>query len=82
MFNLISSYGFGFGIILFILGIMAFLSVNVRKENLIMLIISLELILLGIGLLFVHISFLMDDMNGALFALYILPLAGAESAIA
>lgn len=82
MFNLITSYGFEFGMILFIIGFLAFQSVSGRKENLIMLIIAQELILLGIGILFIHVSFLLDDKNGALFALQLLPLAGAESAIA
>jgi NADH:ubiquinone oxidoreductase subunit K len=60
----------------------AFMSISGKKENLIMLIISLELILLAIGILFVHVSFLLDDMIGATLTLYLLPLAGAESAIA
>ena len=47
-----------------------------------MLIISLEIILLAIGILFVHVSFLFDDLIGATLTLYLLPLAGAESAIA
>ena len=47
-----------------------------------MLVISLELILLAVGILFVHYSFLLDDLIGASFSMLILPLAGAESAIA
>ena len=53
-----------------------------HNENLIMLIIFLELILLSIGYLFLQYSFLFDDLIGANFTLFFLPLAGAESAIA
>jgi len=80
--NLIASFGFDFGLIKFLLGLIAFMTISYRMDNLIMLIIALELKLLGIGIIFVHVSFLLDDLNGALFALYLLPLAGAESAIA
>ena len=46
------------------------------------MIVSLELMLLSIGLLLVNLSFYLDDLMGATLALYLLPLAGAESAIA
>ncbi|KAJ3389597.1 hypothetical protein HDU92_000960 [Lobulomyces angularis] len=50
--------------------------------NLIMIIVSLELILLAIGILLINISIGLDDMVGVNLTLYLLPLAGAESAIA
>jgi NADH:ubiquinone oxidoreductase subunit K len=53
-----------------------------RKRNLIHMVISLELMLLSIGLLLVNISFALDDLIGATLTLYLLPFAGAESAIA
>ena len=80
--NMIASNGLELGIIQFLIGIMTFKSISGKKENLIMLIIALEIILLGIGILFVHTSFLLDDLIGATKTLYLLPLAGAESAIA
>lgn len=52
------------------------------SRNLIQVIVSLELMLLSIGLLLVNLSFYLDDFLGATLALYLLPLAGAESAIA
>jgi NADH:ubiquinone oxidoreductase subunit K len=79
---IIASYGIVLGIIMLFIGIMNFKSISGKKENLIMLIIALEIILLGIGILFVHTSFLLDDLIGATFTLFLLPLAGAESAIA
>ena len=75
-------YGKEFGIKKFTLGIKSFKSLNNKKENLIMLIIALEVILLSIGFLAINIAFILDDMNGVMLTLYLLPLAGAESAIA
>ena len=66
------------GIITIIIGYIGYLTF----QNLIMMLISLELILLGIGSLFLYYSFLMDDINGLILTLLILPLAGAESALA
>lgn len=47
-----------------------------------MLVISLELLLLSVGILLVNLSFHLDDLVGANLTLLILPLAGAESAVA
>ena len=52
------------------------------SRHLIQLVISLELILLSIALLLVNMSFYFDDLLGATLALYLLPLAGCESAVA
>ena len=80
--TIIAGYGIELGLSMFIIGIAIFQSISGKKENLIMLIIALEILLLAIGILFVHVSFLLDDMIGATLTLYLLPLAGAESAIA
>ena len=79
---LFESYNFCFilAIILFFIAIFAFLFNG--GNNLLMLIIALEIILFAIGLLLVQLSFQIDDLIGATFTLYLLPLAGAESAIA
>ena len=50
--------------------------------NLIMLVISLELLLLSVSILLVNLSFSIDDLVGSNLTLLILPLAGAESAVA
>ena len=50
--------------------------------NLIMVVISLELLLLSSSILLVNLSFSMDDLVGSNLTLLILPLAGAESAVA
>ena len=80
--SLITLHGKELGILMLLAGIITFKSISGKKENLIMLIIALEIILLGIGILFVHVSFILDDLVGATFTLFLLPLAGAESAIA
>jgi NADH:ubiquinone oxidoreductase subunit K len=67
----IGNFGIFFSIILFILGILAFIFNGGR--NLIMIIISLELILLSIGLFLIHFSFHFDDLVGANLTLYLLP---------
>lgn len=79
-----TSYGIFFAVSLCILstGLIAFSTNSSLESNLIMVIISLELLLLSIGVLLVHFSFLLDDKIGSVLTLYLLPLAGAESAIA
>jgi len=72
--------GYFIAIYLFIIALLAVIFNG--GKNLIMVIISLELILLSIGLIFIHFSFNYDDLIGTTFTLYLLPLAGAESAVA
>ena len=80
-FTFFDSFSFGilFALTIFFIALIGF--VFNGGNNLIMQLISLELIFFSICLLFVQLSFLFDDMSGALLALYILPIAGAESAI-
>jgi NADH:ubiquinone oxidoreductase subunit K len=77
------SFGIFFAIILVIISLYL-IAFNPLKagHNLIIIIISLELLVLAVGILFVHFSFILDDLLGSLITLYFLPLAGAESAIA
>jgi len=42
---------------------------------------SIELMLLGVNLYFILFSVLLDDIIGQMFALYVLTVAAAESAI-
>lgn len=71
-------YGIILSLTILTVGIFGFCN----NDNLIMIVISLELILLSIGILFVHYSFILDDLIGATISLLLVPLAGAESAIA
>ncbi len=79
----ITTYGIYFAIFLSLISI-SLIALNPLGygHNLIILIISLELFQLSIGVLLAHFSFILDDMIGSLLTLYLLPLAGCESAIA
>ena len=64
--------------IIFIIGL---LGIAFNRKNLIILLMSIELMLLGISLNFVSFSIYMQDPQGQLYAMLILTLAAAESAI-
>ena len=53
----------------------------VNRKNIIILLMSVELMLLSINFLLLTISSFIDDLNGQIFAFYILVVAAAESAI-
>jgi NADH-quinone oxidoreductase subunit K len=63
---------------LFCLG---FVGLAFNTGNVITLLMSLELMLGGASLTFLNISFFIDDIVGQLFAIFILTVAAAESAI-
>ena len=65
-------------ITLFILGI---LGIFLVKKNIIIILMAIELMLLSINLNFIVFSVYLDDINGQVFALFILTVAAAESAI-
>jgi NADH-quinone oxidoreductase subunit K len=65
-------------IILFLIGI---LGIFLIKKNIIIILMSIELMLLAININFVIFSVYLDDMTGQIFALFILTIAAAESAI-
>jgi len=79
MTEIYSSYLFlNVSVILFTLGIW---SIFAMRNNLILVLIALELILLSVNILLVAFSIYLDDLLGQLFALFILTVAAAESAI-
>lgn len=65
-------------IILFVLGICG---TFLNRKNIIIMLMSIELILLSVNLNFIIFSIYIDDVIGQLFALFILTVAAAESAI-
>lgn len=65
-------------LILFIIGIIGFI---LNRKNVILMLISIEIMLLAITLIILINSVSYDDNMGQLFALFIIALAGAESAI-
>ena len=65
-------------IMLFIIGL---LGVFLLKRNLIIILMSIELVLLGINFNFLIFSVYLDDVVGQIFTLLILTVAAAESSI-
>lgn len=64
--------------IIFLLGV---LGLVLNKRNLLIILMSIELMLVGLNLNFILFSVYLDDILGQVFALYVLTVAAAESAI-
>ena len=69
---------FTFSMIIFILGIWGIL---LNRRNILIMLMSIELMLLAVNLNSLVFSVSLDDMMGQLFALLVLTVAAAESAI-
>lgn len=67
-----------FSLILFLIGILGFV---LNKKNIILMLISIEIMLLSITFLILISSLGYDDILGQTFSIYIISVAGAESAI-
>jgi len=67
-----------FTLILFLIGILGFVF---NRKNIILMLISIEIILLAITYLVLVSSLNMDDILGQTISIYIIVIAGAESAI-
>jgi len=66
------------GIILFLISILSFVF---NRKNILLMLISIELMLLSITLIILTNSLLFEDIIGQVFAIYIIVVAAAESAI-
>ncbi len=66
------------GAILFAL---AMVGIFLNRKNLIVLLMSIELMLLAVNMNFVAFSHYLGDMNGQVFVFFIMTVAAAESAI-
>ncbi len=65
-------------LILFIIGLSG---IFLNRKNIIIMLMSIELILLSINFNFIICSIFLDDIVGQIFALLVLTVAAAESAI-
>ena len=65
-------------LILFLIGILGFV---LNKKNIILMLISIEIMLLSITFLILISSLSFDDILGQTFSVYIIAIAGGESAI-
>jgi NADH-quinone oxidoreductase subunit K len=66
------------GAILFVLGVFG---IFLNRKNVIVILMSCELILLSVNLNLVAFSSRLDDLAGQVFAMFILTVAAAEAAI-
>lgn len=72
------NYILNIAIILFLIGV---LGLVLNRKNILITLMSIELMLLAINLNFVIFSIYLDDITGYVFVLFILTIAAAESAI-
>ena len=68
-------------IISFSVFVISLLGIVLNRSNIILTFISIEMMLLSINFNFIIYSRFLDDILGQLFALYVLTVAAAESAI-
>jgi NADH-ubiquinone oxidoreductase chain 4L len=64
--------------VLFLIGILGFV---LNRKNIILMLISIEIMLLAVTLVVIISSFNLDDILGQTYSIYIIAVAGAESAI-
>ena len=65
-------------LVLFLIGVLGFVF---NRKNIILMLISIEIMLLSITFLILISSLRFDDILGQVFSIYIIAIAGAESAI-
>jgi NADH-ubiquinone oxidoreductase chain 4L len=63
---------------LFLIGILGFV---LNRKNIILMLISIEIMLLAITFLILITSLTYEDIIGQVYGIYIITIAGAESAI-
>ena len=66
------------GAIIFTIGV---LGIFLNKKNVIIILMSIELILLSVNINFVAFSVYLGDLSGQIFAMFTLTVAAAEAAI-
>ncbi len=64
--------------ILFVLGVFG---IAINRKNVIIILMSIELILLAVNINFVAFSAFLGDLSGQVFAMFVLTVAAAEAAI-
>lgn len=64
--------------LLFLIGVFG---IFLNRKNVIIILMSIELILLAVNINFVTFSFFLGDLTGQIFSLFVLTVAAAEAAI-
>jgi NADH-quinone oxidoreductase subunit K len=78
MFTIGLAHYLTLGAILFVIGVFG---IFMNRKNVIVILMSIELILLAVNMNLVGFSAALDDLAGQVFALFILTVAAAEAAI-
>lgn len=78
MTNLTIDHFIFLSLTLFVIGLSG---IFINRKNIISLLISIEVMLLSININFVAFSSFLQDLNGQIFSIFILTVAGAEAAI-
>jgi NADH-ubiquinone oxidoreductase chain 4L len=65
-------------LLLFLIGVLGF---ALNKKNIILMLISIEIMLLAITLIILVNSLIFEDIFGQVFSVYVIVVAAAESAI-
>lgn len=73
-----SALGLTYATFLFLLGIWG---IFLNRKNILIMVMSIELMLLSVNVLFLTFSIALDDIFGQILALFILTVAAGESAI-
>ena len=66
------------GVVIFSIGI---IGIFLNRKNVIVILMSIELILLAVNINLVSFSIFINDLTGQVFAMFILTVAAAEAAI-
>ena len=66
------------GAVIFTIGV---IGIFLNRKNVIVILMSIELILLAVNINLVSFSIFLNDINGQIFTLFILTVAAAEAAI-
>lgn len=74
-------YLLNYFIINFFLFCLGLFGIILNRQNIIIILMSIELLLLAVNLNFIYFSIFLDDVVGQVFSLLILTVAAAESAI-
>ena len=76
--TLFIKFNMNLALFLFLIGILGFI---LNRKNIILMIISIEIMLLAVTVLILISSYTFDDNIGQTFSIYIITVAGAESVI-
>ena len=66
-------------ILVFLIFLLGFIGIIINRKNIILILLSLEVVILAINLNFALLSIYLDDIIGQIFVIFILTIAAAES---